>query len=85
VHRDRKFSNPILISQSINVAPTEGIEVLQNYKSDNGNTASTSEKMVRIQEFIFKTAKVYVKRNSPIGCLVANSFAYLLIVKEVTV
>jgi hypothetical protein len=44
VHRDRKVSNPILISQSINVAPTEGIEVLQNYKSDNGNTASTSEK-----------------------------------------
>jgi hypothetical protein len=44
VHRDRKVSNPTLISQLINVAPTEGNEVLQNYKSVNGNTASTSEK-----------------------------------------
>ena len=33
------------------------------------------EVMFRIQKFIFKTAKEYLKRNSPIWCLVANSFA----------
>jgi hypothetical protein len=33
------------------------------------------EVMVRIQKFMFKTAKEHLKRNSPTGCLVANSFA----------
>jgi len=50
------------------VAPTEEPEILQNYQSDDGNTASTAGgSSVSNLEIHFHDAKAYVKRNSPIG------------------
>jgi hypothetical protein len=52
---------------TLHVAPTKVIVVLNNYTSDDGNTASNSGGIVRIQKFMFKTKKAYAIRNSPIG------------------
>jgi hypothetical protein len=56
---------------TLHVAPTQEIQVLQNYKSDDGNTASTSGGSNG------SNSERYVqdRKSSQIGRLMANSFA----------
>jgi len=71
---------------TLHVAPTEEIQVLQNYKCDDGITASTSGGINGSNsERYVQDRKSVVKRSGQIGWLVANSFAYLMVVKETTV
>jgi len=52
---------------ALHVVPTEEIQVLQNYKNDDENTASTSgESDDSNSASRFKITRVYMKRNSQV-------------------
>jgi hypothetical protein len=58
------------------VAPTEEVQVLQNYESDDGNTASTSggSKVSNAERYVQDRKSVREKKQ-PNWILVANLFA----------
>ena len=53
---------------ALHVVPTEEIQVLQNYKNDKKNTASTSgESDDSNSASTFKVTRVYMKGNNQVG------------------